>query len=234
MNTNEKLKKLYEKKWAGLKSAWNECSSEYKQKLHKPLLMQLVDDFDNADIKIMFVEQELPKDKNRQIGESFPEFKIPHNQDLKNDLKNPKGIASYFKKEFIEKFDRRQKDKKIQYVWNNLVKIGLADCKDKTLYKIEKENFNVLKEEIEIIKPDVILFTTGPAYDNKLKKLIGLAPEKIDSFDKKQLALIPMDNIIALRTFHPRSICRYCGGWDFIDRIIEQIEKGGLYGILEM
>ncbi|MDR1848055.1 MAG: hypothetical protein LBR17_08085 [Bacteroidales bacterium] len=234
MNINKKLEKLYEEKWAGLKNAWNEYSGEAKQKLHKPLLMQLVDDFDNADIKVMFIEQELPKGTKYQIGESFPEFKIPGYQDLENDLKEAKGIASYFKKEFIKRFNNKHKDKKIQYVWNNLIKIGLADCKDKTLYSLEKKNFTVLKEEIEIIKPDVILFTTGPVYDNKLKYLIGVAPEKIDGFDKKQLAFIPMDHIVALRTYHPRSICRYCGGWDFIDRIIEQIEKGGLYGSLEM
>ena len=37
------------------------------------------------------------------------------------------------------------------------------------IYKIEKEHFSIAKEEVEILKPDVILFLTGPNYDQYIK-----------------------------------------------------------------
>ena len=47
-------------------------------------------------------------------------------------------------------------NKRIAYVWNNLVKIGKADGKGfcgAEIYALEREHFSVIQEETNILKP---------------------------------------------------------------------------------
>ena len=61
--------------------------------------------------------------------------------------------------------------KRIAYVWNNLVKIGKAQGKGfcgAEIYALERAHFPVIREEINILKPDLLLFLTG-TYDECIR-----------------------------------------------------------------
>ena len=111
---------------------------------------------------------------------------------------------------FIELFDKRFSDKTVSYIWNNVVKIGASGRNQNHpqdhIYNIELENFNVLERELEILKPDIILFVSGPNYDSNIEKTLQTIEFNTfnSSFTKRQLAKLKFkhfDNIY--RTYHP-------------------------------
>jgi hypothetical protein len=99
--------------------------------------------------------------------------------------------------------------KMISYVWNNIIKMGkksTAGCPPDYIYDIEQEHFCVVKEELDILKPDVILFHTGPDYDARIENKLGeLTFEPFPSYDERELAKIKLPYTdFAYRTYHPR------------------------------
>jgi hypothetical protein len=75
----------------------------------------------------------------------------------------------------------------------------------------EVRYFNVMRAEIDILRPHVIVFFSGPNYDNDiLRRLGGAKFEKcLDSgLSMRQLAIVKIDGLnfdcLALRTYHPK------------------------------
>ncbi|MDR2119131.1 MAG: hypothetical protein LBP25_06325, partial [Tannerellaceae bacterium] len=71
-------------------------------------------------------------------------------------------------------------DKHIQYLWNNIIKVGRSDEKGRPpvhIYELELEYFCVIPSEVEILRPDVILFFTGPDYDDAIRNNFGAVPQ---------------------------------------------------------
>lgn len=70
-------------------------------------------------------------------------------------------------KYFEEKLENEYfKDKKVAFMWNNLSKIGNSGAKSKgkatkEVQQLERNYFNVFKGEFEILKPNIVIFTTG-------------------------------------------------------------------------
>ena len=104
------------------------------------------------------------------IKESMSRYEsfLQHNNPYKGYKKSAfwKGF-NYFKKELDSSF----KDKKTTYIWNNISKIGRNDSKTgvtSDIRKLERNYFNVIKEEIAILNPDIVIFFTG-GRDNDIK-----------------------------------------------------------------
>lgn len=101
----------------------------------------------------------------------------------------------------------------IEYLWNNLYKIGRGragqgKCRGKQTVKIgdiERKYFNIVAEEVRILKPDVIVFMLGYYEDHRIKEIFNLDdsafhPVKEDIF----LDRIDIPGIkYAARTIHP-------------------------------
>lgn len=96
----------------------------------------------------------------------------------------------------------------VGFVCNNIVKIGKKfgpGCDDK-INDLTLKYFPVIQEEISVLKPDIILFLTGPRYDWRIKKALG-------DFQTEQIKHINNFNQIifkdtslpkAYRCYHPR------------------------------
>lgn len=103
--------------------------------------------------------------------------------------------------------------KKIEYLWNNVSKIGCGgkafgrSCRKPTaeIREIERTYFNIVAEEVKILKPDVILFLTGFGADNEIKEIFNLSDENFKSVkDGIFLDRIDIPGIkYAARTIHP-------------------------------
>ena len=87
--------------------------------------------------------------------------------------------------QLIDMLRARMPDRKIEYLWNNVSKIG---CGGKTfggcccrptpeIREIERKYFNVVAEEVKILKPDIILFLTGFGADQEIKEKFGISDE---------------------------------------------------------
>nr|QIM10812.1 hypothetical protein Muribac1_0210 [uncultured Muribaculaceae bacterium] len=102
---------------------------------------------------------------------------------------------------------------KIEYLWNNVTKIGLGGkdfgqcCGKPTseIREIERQYFNVVADEVRILKPDVIIFMTGFYADQEIKEKFELS-EAAFSTIKEGLFLdrIEIPGVkYAARTIHP-------------------------------
>lgn len=101
----------------------------------------------------------------------------------------------------------------IEYLWNNVSKIGCGgtdfgkSCCKPTLEirEIERKYFNVVADEVEILKPDIVIFLTGFYADNEIKDKFGLTDDDFTPVNEG----IFLDRInisgvkYAARTIHP-------------------------------
>ena len=118
------------------------------------------------------------------------------------------GTFHYGFNQFASLLNARCPDKKIAYLWNNIVKVGKADgsgfCGTE-IYEAQKRCFMVVGGEVEILKPDLILFLTGD-YDNRIIDCWnGAQFEALPSFTVNDVAQVKLPGISvpAYRTQHP-------------------------------
>lgn len=128
--------------------------------------------------------------------------------------------------QFINSLKRACPD--VGFVCNNIVKIGKKHgpgC-DNQINELTLKYFPVIPEELNILKPDLILFLTGPNYDWRIRKTIG-------DFKTKNIGNIKrFDEIIfhnpllpkAFRCYHPRYL-RHCGEEDNVRSYVVEYLK---------
>lgn len=239
MNTKDKLKELYSSKWEQLSSAMKPIveSNNYSIKPTNPLLLWPClgdDEYDKADVRVMIFGQETNDwygtfnpnaDKDEEIERISKLYKnfLYVNQPYKSQFWNGFNL---FKKMLEKKFP----DKNIRYIWNNVVKIGKARQKGfppDYIYNVEQTYFRVLDNEINILKPHIILFLTGPNYDNYIKdKLVKIHFKQISPFTSRKIAELDINGVnFAFRTYHPNYLYRQGKGAinQFFQTIIDKI-----------
>lgn len=118
------------------------------------------------------------------------------------------GIMSGIK-DFV--LGEQYSDKKVAYLWNNISKLSVGGRKgvDCGIHNLEKEYFHVIPQEIEILKPDVLIFLTGPGQNTYYSYIqdnfnvkgspIPLAGNDIDAVAKLDIEGISL----AYKTYHP-------------------------------
>lgn len=115
--------------------------------------------------------------------------------------------------QLIRQLRERLGNRVVEAVWNNVSKIGCGgtdfgkSCRKPTteIRCIEREYFNVVAEEVRILKPDVIVFLTGFGADRKIKEIFDLSDKDFKSV-KNGLFLDRIDIPgvkYAARTIHP-------------------------------
>ena len=226
---NEQLANLYCQKWT-------EYSSELKRreinqtipKPTMPLLLGVQNEIEyiNSDLRIMILGQET--NGWLQFCPEIPILKLQNwniDRTIKLQGKSPfangqRRIRQYFSKYFP--------DLKSSFLWNNVVKIGLEKGKGfpgEQLYQIEKQHFNLLNEEINILKPNVLIFLSGPYYDKYIFDKLGkLEMHSIPNFELNHLCEFKVPNVMcAVRTYHPNYLYRN-GINKYYHAIIERVK----------
>lgn len=101
------------------------------------------------------------------------------------------------------------------FLWNNINKFGKADSAGRPnsrVTELENKYFNVLKEELQVIKPKICIFFTGPNYDNVLRaKLPDLEVLPVDGYPINEVAKLKSQYLPehSYRTYHPGYGNRY-------------------------
>ncbi|CAM3008511.1 hypothetical protein [Flavobacterium frigoris] len=232
---NDKLKKLYSEKWENLSINLNEVleNPELKTKPTNPLLISLENNnYENADIKLIIFGQETndwEKDFNGKIDSLLPVYKRFFNDGYA--LKTYGGQFWNGVKRFLELLQKKYPNKTIGIVWNNVIKIGCSgrnkNMPPQYIYKTERKHFDVIKDELNILKPNVILFMSGPNYDYVIEDNFG----KFNSanigteFSKRQLSKLNIgfgENVF--RTYHPTYLWRTKRLNEYYEKIINEIK----------
>ncbi|GHT15408.1 hypothetical protein AGMMS4956_15280 [Bacteroidia bacterium] len=212
---NDQLYTLYEDNWDELiEELQDVAENQPDPQPTNPYLLYIdkEEEFKNADIRVMVFGQET------NDWEGAPDKTIEHLSKVYNDFFNLGGCWKYGKpywngvKKFKTLLENKYPNKKIRFVANNIVKIGVQERgygrPDSYIYDVERRYFSVIQEEIRIIKPNVIVFFTGPDRDNDILDNFGeVSYTDMLPFTQKQLAKVAIPKVaFAFRTYHPMSL----------------------------
>lgn len=215
MKENEQLLELYNSKWDVIKDALTGFNDEVEEggdsdnMVTNPLLIQIDEKYANAELKIMFFGQETNWWGPAFNGEIEPIIQIYKGFFLKDEYKKY-GKPFWNGIDLMKDINKKNINKSIGYVWNNLVKIGrCSEGFPELSHKFTVKSFNVIRDEIRILKPDILIFLSGPNYDSLIAESLGDYTEsEIDNFKTRQLCELIFKEDLgikkALRTYHPR------------------------------
>lgn len=214
---NTKLADLYSSNRENLCSALKPILEDHKLEVKptNPLLLKVndIDAFNKADIRLMIYGQE-----TNSWGEQFSSS-IDSTLSIYDEFFNTDRCFSYGGQfwngvnRFLSLLQTKYPDKKIRFLWNNVVKIGKFADKGfppDYIYEAERKYFPVIKDEMQIIKPNLVLFFTGPNYDSVIQDNFGkLKYDAVDPFTEREVSKITLDNIpFVFRTYHPNYLWR--------------------------
>ena len=171
MNINSRLIELYTPKWPSLLENGFRVKGPIPT---NPLLLCFDEnEYSQADKRILICGQET-------WGWGKFGSSIEHCMDgyrsffIDGEFYDGYGVSSFWKafRYFQSQFAKIYAGQKIQYIWQNLSKIGRDDGETGVTDEIralERQYFPVLKEEIAILAPDVVLFLSGPNRDHDIR-----------------------------------------------------------------
>lgn len=97
------------------------------------------------------------------------------------------------------------------FAWTNLVKVDQhAGRPAAEIEELVSQHFPVVPRELEITRPDIVVFFTGPYYDERLKRTFaGVCLESIGT-DTPELERVRHETLPArsFRTYHPGYLAR--------------------------
>jgi hypothetical protein len=204
---NNKLIKLYEKYWDHM------LYSLQGKNLSNPLLIHIKDEekYQKADIKIMFFGQETNSWYGELGSKSVKDLLHCYSDFLGSTYSSQFWNAV---RDYVSTIQDLNPNKSVEFVWNNILKIGKENSKGKPqqdLVELQKEVFPVIREEVEILKPDLIVFFTGPYYDTYIKKeWNGVVMNEASNYKIRQLAIMqhPSLPLNSYRIYHPNFLYR--------------------------
>jgi len=244
MSNNDELYEIYRKAddiLFGTVREINKNATFDIVKMGIPFFISELSGYINADIKLMIFGQVVHtygdskwesraygEDKNVEVGcmmdfyESFMEEKYGGRDIFQRTVRN-----------LVKQVGLRKPNMKIDYLWNNIIKIGLLENKNADILlrqwyeKIIKPHLNpLISQEISLLKPDYVIFFSGYKYDNYINDIFN-NPQwmKIENFEPNDFSEIAIPNVKkAFRTYHPRYLNTFHRKKEIFERIINGIE----------
>lgn len=221
---NQQLQSLYAAKWDQLCMAMRPVIADttLEVKPTSPLLLSMRNEesFQRADIRVMVYGRET-NSWYGEFHEDMPDILDNYNKFFtEGECWRYGGQFWNGVKRFMELLQKQYPTKTLGLVWNNLVKIGKHDdmgFPPDYIHEVERECFAVHLDELRIIKPNVVLFLSGPKYDGVLVDDFGpLAHfqrlsvfKQSETFSERQIVKVSLPNVLsAYRTYHPNYLWR--------------------------
>ena len=226
------LEKIYLKQLYNIDSHLKEHNIKCltKDRATNPFLLTIPDNYEEFQNRVMIFGQET-NGWCRECGN-----KTVYSNSLKKSIEIYKrfylngGINKYrgaFWNEFKRVRDEVTKSKSVFFIWNNINKIGrVGKGNVAEIDKLQFSHFNVIKEEIRILKPEIFIFFTGPNYDHFIRKNIGDFKQKMinDSLYEVEFSG-EFSNIKAFKTLHPNGLYLKGKNRIVIPNLINEIKK---------
>ena len=190
---NQRLLKLFESKWDVVRKV---CNAIKDEELWMVLHLACVPyNYNKMKYKILIVGQE--NDgwgfQNEAILSMYDTLDFLDSKDY-NDMRPFFSFPYNFCKS-INNLEDIKDSKKTYFTWVNLREFSFNEAPKTSLGKeaqsIIDNEFNILEEEIKIINPDIVLFLTGPNYDNYIKnQLKGVEFKTVENYQIRQFARV--------------------------------------------
>ncbi|MTI20906.1 hypothetical protein E1176_07725 [Fulvivirga sp. RKSG066] len=218
MMINQQLKQLYKNAYGKLVEPLRQKNSllGYRDKATNPLLIQVDNNYEKADMKIMIFGQETNSwlsEINRGVfcGEIQPVLECYKSFFLSGNCFKYGGSFWNGIKRFKSNLKSEYPNIQFSWIWNNIVKVGKCEKGyPYATHSLTDTLFDVTREEIKILKPDLFIFFTGPNYDSEIRKFLGeFESVVISKFGTRQLSKISNSVLKnAYRTYHPNYLWR--------------------------
>lgn len=218
MSIKSKLIETYSQHWQNLKSALNQLP---KERYTNPFLISFDDEtYKAADLKVMIFGQE-PWSWGHELGNADDPLELIGLYE--RFFQDEQFYDGYEKSAFWQAFrffkenlEAEHPLKNIYFSYNNINKIGKGDGKtgvNQDVRKIERDLFPVVKEEVGLFDPDIIIFLTGPSRDADIKYHFGnvdFLPIS-DNIAIRALAKLQIPTLSAkcVRLYHPGARGRF-------------------------
>jgi hypothetical protein len=222
LTLNKKLYSLYAQTHASISKVadkYNRKSCIKEERTAYPLFIKSNSGYENADIKLLIFGKETngwSNEKNKVYGSDVTLIEILNAYDnFFNKKECYKRKSNFWPRirEFINILQEKNENEKIDYLWNNIVKmayywkVGFPDFYEDIVKKYLNK---IIIKEIEILKPDYLLFFTGPTYDFVLDDIFeNPTKEKIGKFSEREICRVKIKNVKgSFRTYHPNYLIR--------------------------
>lgn len=173
-----------------------------------PQLIRVPDDYALSPLKVAYFGQETngwegPFAETRGVAhlqEVYHQFVNIHPFEYGGQYWN--GVKSFQKE--IEQIHPAAK-----FTANNVIKIGRAwnsGSPPESVIEWQAHWFEVIREELRILSPDVVIFLSGPYYDRHIERIFGGSRfEPLNNRPARQLARVVANGLPrhSFRTYHP-------------------------------
>lgn len=222
-NVNSNLLKIYKREIENLSSTDN-----FSIQPAHPFLLSIPTDY-MKKTKVMIIGQE-PNGWLEDLNYE-PEKAMDRYKRFWIDKQSKNSKRGTFQ-QVLNKFQNMLNKDKVSCIWNNTIKIGKKnDLGTPPKYMIEwQENwFNVIQQEVKLLKPDFIIFLTGPNYDDYIEKSFGkFTKSKVMDKTIRQITklnFLENEELVAFRTYHPNFLRRSKLEDEFLNYFKQQINS---------
>ncbi len=230
MSINQKLLNYY-----GAEISGNKKLMEYvvENELYGPLLMSSIENhYDLAKYKILIIGQEAGWLDSKVVKDNVSEL-LEHYTNYKMASKSPERNSPFWRAaKTITQFFKPDSESELNYLWTNVSKY--SDDGGPIAIEMQGEilnRLNLLPGEIEIIQPDLIVFFSGPNYDQAIQMQFDnqVKFKRVNSnIPEKEFAQLTIPNISdktkIYRTYHPRTLQQQ-QKWFYLDIIGHEASK---------
>jgi hypothetical protein len=179
------------------------------------LCLSVSDEYLAADIKVMVFGQET-NDWHGEYGGAQEAESLVEEYDVFFTSKKCFNYGGHFWNAVSKTVDTLQDKtgKSVGLLWNNIVKIGKSGGKGRPVMEViewQQPAMKLILQEIEFAKPDIVIFFTGPDYDDMLHRVFeDIQFKRASEKTVRQLAQVSSKHLPAksVRTYHPGYLWR--------------------------
>jgi len=168
MDFNTEIRKTYDAALQHCRDTLGTMPSGDKGGPTNPMVIQPPHDYEQSKLKVMYVGQET----NGWEGDFEPTLSIDRLLEVYDKFANGGGGFKYGGHFWnaIKHFQSCMAgiEQSTRFTSNNLVKIGKAWGKGRPPRQVldwQESWFQIVKQEVQLLKPDVVIFFSGPDYD---------------------------------------------------------------------
>ena len=177
-----------------------------------PLLIDISDAYRRSMVKLMVVGQQTkgwghPEDGIEGLLAEYRRFDLG-----KTYVRSPFWLAAH---EVYESLNPAGPPR--GFLWSNLIKVDVAQERPPRAIEELISFTGLLQHELSITQPDVVVFFTGPWYDERLRATFpGVEYERVNDFiDRLSHDELPVQTF---RSYHPNYL-RRSGNWHVIEQL---------------
>lgn len=229
ISLNQQLRVIYEPYLAHL------YSQDWPADVSAPLLMHVFEDYARMPRKVLFVGQEthgwdyLAKQPTVDtLQHMYASFDLGKHADY-GDSKKPRYLRSPFWNFCRSCFHRLNSDSNVErktngFLWTNISKFDSnSTTPHPDLQERNRLGFELLKQELAILQPDVVVFLTGTKYDVWLDELFTL--ERVPILDDGLLNMLHDSSGVlpqlSFQTKHPRTLSMQRSYQPVLNKLVE-------------